>query len=319
MRANEFLNEHKKGVIAKKYNSKPRPAVNHSIEFAKQRAKANTPTPVNEDPLEKIDVLKQFAKDAPSLPPKPAITATSATPKPTITNKATPKPTTKPAPKPVKTTVALEPAGMGSTIEQAAKTDGIYGAHLANFMAQCKVETADFTSLHEWASGEKYEGRLDLGNTQPGDGVRFKGRGFIHLTGRGDYTKCNKDCGWENTKTDIVKNPELVATNINVAVQSALWYWNRYIRKNYKATSIVAVSTRVNGTNPNGLNARINAFKDYCTKLGIQIQGIAMPTKKYPKNVAYFDPEDPDAAYAGGEFEPTNVAQDDTVIQTDLA
>ena len=110
MRANEFLNEHKKGVIAKKYNSKPRPAVNHSIEFAKQRAKANTPTPVNEDPLEKIDVLKQFAKDAPSLPPKP-----------TITNKAAPKPTTKPAPKPVKKTVALEPAGMGSTIEQAAK------------------------------------------------------------------------------------------------------------------------------------------------------------------------------------------------------
>lgn len=327
MRANEFLNEHKKGVIAKKYNLKPRPAVNHSIEFAKQRAKANTPTPVNEDPLEKINVLKQFAKDAPSLPPKTAITATSATPKPAIATKPAPgkpapaKPVAKakPAPKPVKQTVALEPTGLGSHIEQAAKTDGIYGAHLANFMAQCKVETASFTSLYEWASGEKYEGRLDLGNTQPGDGKRFKGRGFIHLTGRGDYTKCNKECGWENTKTDIVKNPELVATNITVAVQSALWYWNKYIRKNYKATSILAVSTRVNGVNPNGLTARINAFKDYCAKLGIQIQGIAMPTKKRPTNVAYFDPEDPDAAYAGGEFEPTNVAQDDTVIQTDLA
>ena len=318
MRANEFLNEHKKGVIAKKYNSKPRPAVNHSIEFAKQRAKANTPTPVNEDPLEKIDVLKQFAKDAPTVSNQTTAPAIATKPAPAKPAPAKPAPA-KPAPKPVKTTVALEPAGMGSTIEQAAKTDGIYGAHLANFMAQCKVETADFTSLHEWASGEKYEGRLDLGNTQPGDGKRFKGRGFIHRTGRGDYTKCNKDCGWENTKTDIVKNPELVATNINVAVQSALWYWNRYIRKNYKATSIVAVSTRVNGTNPNGLNARINAFKDYCTKLGIQIQGIAMPTKKHPTNVAYFDPEDPNAAYAGGEVEPTNVAQADTVIQTDLA
>ena len=310
MRANEFLNEHKKGVIAKKYNSKPRPAVNHSIEFAKQRAKANTPTPVNEDPLEKIDVLKQFAKDAPAVSKQTTAPAIATKPAP-----AKPAPA-KPAPKPVKKTVALEPAGMGSTIEQAAKTDGIYGAHLANFMAQCKVETANFTSLYEWASGEKYEGRLDLGNTQPGDGVRFKGRGFIHLTGRGDYTKCNKDCGWENTKTDIVKNPELVATNINVAVQSALWYWNRYIRKNYKATSIVAVSTRVNGTNPNGLNARIAAFKDYCTKLGIKIQGIAMPTKKRPTNVAYFDPEDPDAAMTGGD---TPVAYDATTINTDLA
>jgi len=312
MRANEFLNEHKKGVLARKYNSKPRPTVNPSVEFAKQKAKVNAP--VNEDPVEKIDILKQFAKDSPNLPtPKTAIAATSSKP-------TTPAPTAFKKPtaisKPAKKTVALEPTGLGASIEQAAKADGIHGAHLANFMAQSKVETANFTSLHEWASGDNYEGRTDLGNTQPGDGRRFKGRGFIHLTGRGDYTKCNKDCGWENTKTDIVKNPELVATNINVAVQSALWYWNRYIRKNYKATSIVAVSTRVNGTNPNGLNARINAFKDYCTKLGITIQGIAMPTKKRPTNVAYFDPEDPDATYAG---DPTHVAQDDSVIQTDLA
>jgi putative chitinase len=316
MRANEFLFEHKKGVLAKKYNSKPRSPIDPSAEFAKQKTKVNTFSPVNEDPLEKIDILKQFANDAPAIPPKTAITATSATPKPVITTKITPKPVAKPATKPVKKTIALEPGGLGLHIEQAAKADGIHGAHLANFMAQSKVETANFTSLHEWASGDNYEGRLDLGNTQPGDGRRFKGRGFIHLTGRGDYTKCNKECGWEHTKTDIVKNPELVATNINVAVQSALWYWNKYIRKNYKPTSIVAVSTRVNGTNPNGLNARINAFKDYCAKLGIRIQGIAMPTKKRPTNVAYFDPEDPDAAMAGGD---TPVAYDTTTINTDLA
>ena len=156
MRANEFLNEHKKGVIAKKYNSKPRPAVNHSIEFAKQRAKANTPTPVNEDPLEKIDVLKQFAKDAPAVSKQTTAPAIATKPAPAKPAPAKPAPA-KPAPKPVKKTVALEPAGMGSTIEQAAKTDGIYGAHLANFMAQCKVETGNWASLKEWSDGWQYD------------------------------------------------------------------------------------------------------------------------------------------------------------------
>jgi putative chitinase len=253
---------------------------------------------ITEDPVEKIDILKQFAKDAP-VPPKNPV----AQPPKSFT-KATAKS------KPIKKTVALEPAGLGAHIEQAAKSDGIDGAHLANFMAQCKVETAGFKSLVEWSSGQQYEGRKDLGNTQPGDGARFKGRGFLHLTGRENYTRCNKDCGWVNTKLDIVRNPDLVETNLQIAVASALWYWNLFIRPNYKPTSIVAVSTRVNGTNPNGLNARINAFKDYCSKLGIRIQNIIAPIRKATKH-AEIDP--------AGDTQVASNDADDTVIQTDLA
>ena len=252
---------------------------------------------ITEDPVEKIDILKQFAKDAP-VPPK------KSTPAPV-------KPTAPPASKaPAKKSVTLEATGLGAHIEQAAKADGITGAHLANFMAQCKVETAGFKSLIEWSSGQQYEGRKDLGNTHPGDGERFKGRGFLHLTGRENYTRCNNDCGWRNTKLDIVRNPDLVSTNLQIAVASALWYWNLFIRSNYKPTSIVAVSTRVNGTNPNGLNARISAFKDYCSKLGIRIQNIVAPVRKATKHA---------------EIEPTGDTQvaandtDDNVIQTDLA
>jgi putative chitinase len=215
--------------------------------------------------------------------------------------------------KPPRASVQLEPQGLGATIEQAAKANGIEGVHLACFMAQCKVETAGFKSLHEWATGDKYEGRKDLGNIYPGDGRKFKGRGFIHLTGRGDYTKCNEKYKWQNTPKDIVKNPTLVETDIDIATTTSLWYWDTYIRPNYKATSIVAVSTRVNGTNPNGLSARIDAFKNYCAKLGIKIKGIVAPIHKATKHHAELDPAmDPDATQVAAN-------DDEDAIQTDLA
>lgn len=65
----------------------------------------------------------------------------------------------------------------------------------------------------ELASGDAYEGRLDLGNTQPGDGRRYKGRGFVQITGRTNYTKWGQRLG-----LDLIGKPEL-ASRPDVAAQ----------------------------------------------------------------------------------------------------
>ena len=78
---------------------------------------------------------------------------------------------------------------------------------LAHFLSQCAHESGDFKWVVEFASGKAYEGRKDLGNTEVGDGVRFKGRGFIQLTGRANYAKFSKFCN-----EDCVANPDLVST-----------------------------------------------------------------------------------------------------------
>lgn len=79
-------------------------------------------------------------------------------------------------------------------------------AQMAYVLATAQHETDAFNTLVEYSSGAQYEGRADLGNTQPGDGVRFKGRGFVQITGRGNYQ------AFANLlKIDFVNQPDLAA------------------------------------------------------------------------------------------------------------
>lgn len=66
-------------------------------------------------------------------------------------------------------------------------------------------EADRFKTMEEYASGAAYEGRDDLGNVVKGDGVRFKGRGFVQLTGRANYADWSKRLG-----IDLTANPGLV-------------------------------------------------------------------------------------------------------------
>lgn len=125
----------------------------------------------------------------------------------------------------------------------------------AAFIAQLAVESDSFRTFEEYASGRAYEGRRDLGNTQPGDGVRYKGRGAIQITGRHNYEKLSQATG-----VDFVANPELLSAPEN-AFTTAAWYWtSRNLNQVADTAGIVRVSEIVNGGH-HALNRRIADFE----------------------------------------------------------
>lgn len=80
---------------------------------------------------------------------------------------------------------------------------------LRHILAQLAHESDSFNTLEEYASGEAYEGRKDLGNVFPGDGIKFKGRGPIQNTGRANYQRLGEKL---HKPTFFIDNPELLET-----------------------------------------------------------------------------------------------------------
>lgn len=92
-------------------------------------------------------------------------------------------------------------------------------------LATVAVETGTFLPIPEYANGDAYEGRADLGNTQPGDGRRYKGRGFIQVTGRSNYTTYGSLLG-----VDLIGNPDLALDPAVASQIFALYFTNHRIR-----------------------------------------------------------------------------------------
>ena len=127
-------------------------------------------------------------------------------------------------------------------------------ARQASFLSQVGHESGSLAYLRELASGVAYEGRRDLGNTWPGDGVRYKGRGLIQITGRANYAACGKALG-----LDLLARPELLEQIVN-ACRSAGWFWQANgLNALADAGDQVRVTRRVNG-GTNGLTERLALF-----------------------------------------------------------
>jgi len=122
--------------------------------------------------------------------------------------------------------------------------------------------------LQRWGTLSIFDGRKDLGNTAPGDGAKYKGRGLIHLTGKANYA----DIG-ARLNVDLVKYPQLLEDDPKLAVASALEWWNRQkerfpkFKEAIETDNIVAVNRGVNGGN-NGMTERIKYYNEFKKQLG---------------------------------------------------
>ena len=131
-------------------------------------------------------------------------------------------------------------------------------ARLAMFLAQIAHESGELRYTEEIASGAAYEYRRDLGNIHPGDGVRYKGRGLLQVTGRFNYAACSR---WMSGNENLfLDHPEMLASDPLFAARSAAWFWTtRALNPATDRADVATVSRRING-GTNGMADRIRYY-----------------------------------------------------------
>ncbi len=133
----------------------------------------------------------------------------------------------------------------------------------AAFLAQIGHESVSLRYFEEIASGAAYEGRSDLGNVRPGDGVRYKGRGPIQLTGRGNYRRAGRALG-----LPLEANPKMAA-RLSVGFRTAGWFWQSHgLNGLADRRAFDTISRTINGGD-NGLQDRRDYYARARRVLGI--------------------------------------------------
>lgn len=170
--------------------------------------------------------------------------------------------------------------GVGAVLAPTLERYGITSRpRIAHFLGQTCHESAGFRTTEEFADGTAYEGRTDLGNTEHGDGPRYKGRGLLQLTGRANYRRIGGVLG-----QPLEAQPELAGEPV-LSLAIACEYWkHRNINGLCDADDLEAVTRAVNG-GLNGLEERrlfTAKAKNAIARLeGVQVSG-AQPGSTRP-------------------------------------
>ena len=185
---------------------------------------------------------------------------------------------------------------MIAQIPETAEKFGITSnLRLAHFLAQCALESVEFTATVEnlnyraarlaqifpkyfrnvdtnlyannpaKIANRVYANRMGNGDEASGDGFKFRGRGYIQLTGRNNYTSFTNFIG-----EDCVTNPDLVATTYPLASAGFFFNSNKIwavCDQGSSDATVLAVSTRVNGNPPHAVPQRTQYFRKFFNAL----------------------------------------------------
>lgn len=128
---------------------------------------------------------------------------------------------------------------------------------MAAFLAQVAHESGELRWEEELASGKEYEGRKDLGNIHPGDGVKFKGRGLIQVTGEFNYQACSRALFGDDR---LLETPQLLDEPAG-ACRSAGWFWKTHnLNQLADQQDMRGITRRING-GYNGMDQRLAYYK----------------------------------------------------------
>ena len=154
---------------------------------------------------------------------------------------------------------------------QTARAAGLRGKELAQFVAQCAHETANFSSLKELGGRldfKKYDPKYNprkakiLGNKQVGDGAKYHGRGYIQLTGRDNYKRAGQALG-----LPLEAQPELVEQP-DIAAKVAVWFWQNQVAPKVSNFNDTAQVTKPINSGLKGLADRHNKFASIMALMG---------------------------------------------------
>ncbi|MGE5389466.1 MAG: peptidoglycan-binding protein [Deltaproteobacteria bacterium] len=131
---------------------------------------------------------------------------------------------------------------------------------LRHFISQCSHESGAGRYTKEIASGADYEGRSDLGNTHPGDGPRYKGAGYLQVTGRNNYQSLANAIG----DPRVMDGVDYVAEHCPWTSAGYWWSTHKMNQMCDAGASVKEITRRVNG-GYNGLQDREMYYKRCCT------------------------------------------------------
>jgi putative chitinase len=170
----------------------------------------------------------------------------------------------KPDPQAVKQMASGLATPAAEVLRKAAKTAGIRGPELAQLLAQAAHETQNFTRLRETGGKldfKKYDMKYNpdkakiLGNTKHGDGFKYFGRGYLHITGKYNYKKVGDALG-----LDLIKHPELLEKP-ETAAKAAVYYWQHRVVPKVNDWNDTAVVTKPINSGLDQLNTRQKYFR----------------------------------------------------------